>query len=144
MERGMSILKQKDIVVVPTKVMFQDHGILFTSEEGPSGSLDEDRILLACLEKEEKGRKTPVRVPVEDVSQETEGRIFLGTIYGTQCEIRTDQIKMTAGKLLMEIVRHYPWLWVGDHECLDSKDPGKWRRLQEMVEQMRACSILFG
>ena len=144
MERGMSILKQKDMIIAPTKVKFQDHGILFISQEGSCGSLDEDRILLVCLEKEQAGKQKPVRVPVEEISQEIEGRIFLGTIYGTQCEVCTDQLKMPAGKLLMEIVQHYPWLWVGGHECLDSKEPGTWHELQEMVEQMRACSIQFG
>lgn len=119
MEHRCSSLKRGDITISPQKVEFINHGILFVTEEGKSDSLDEDWILLACIEQSGKDGTIRTRLPVEEVTSDTEGRFFLGTIYGTRCEIQTKRMGVTAGKLLMEIVQHYPWLWIGDHECLD-------------------------
>lgn len=143
MENRCSSLKRGDITISPQKVEFINHGILFVTEEGKSDSLDEDRILLACIEQSGKNGTIRTRLPVEEVTSDTEGRFFLGTIYGTRCEIQTKRMGVTAGELLIEVVQHYPWLWIGDHECLDSGDKQKWQELQNMVEQMRVCSILF-
>ena len=143
MENRCSSLKRGDITISPQRMKFINHGILFVTEEGKSDSLDEDRILLACIEQSGKDGVIRTRLPVEEITSDTEGRFFLGTIYGTRCEIQTNRMGATAGELLMEIVRHYPWLWIGDHECLDSGDRKKWQELQNMVEQMRACSILL-
>lgn len=143
MGREISGLKQRNITIVPDNITFVDHGMLFSSREGPLGCLDEDRILLVCLEQDSEDKNVCVRLPVEKISPDTDGRLFLGTVYGTRCEIQTDRIWKTAGELLMEMVCHYPWLWVGDHACLDSRDKRKWQELRNMVEQMRACCILY-
>lgn len=142
-EQKCSSLKQKDVLIVPEQVIFSKQGILFMLENGRYDQLDEDRILLVCIEQDKKNERTPIRLPVEEVTPQTKGRLFLATIYRTLCEIQTSKMNMNEGTLLINIVQHYPWLWVGDHKCLDSNNKKEWIELQDMVEKMRACSILF-
>src|SRR5699024_11299907 len=51
MENRCSSLKRGDIIISPQRMKFINHGILFVTEEGKSDSLDEDRILLAGIDR---------------------------------------------------------------------------------------------
>ena len=143
-ENKCSSLEKSDITIAPKQILFLDHEILFLMADGVSEKLEEDRVLLVCIEQENTEEGSSIRLPVEKVTIQTVGHLFLGTVYGTRCEIRTDKMHSTEGEVLIDILQHYPWLWVGDHECLNSHSKKKWEELQYMVEEMRACSILFG
>lgn len=144
MEEGTcSRLKKEDIILKPQHLRCLDQGILFVTEEGARDRLDEDQILLACIEQQDGDENVSIRLPVQDVTEGTQGRFFLGTVYGTTCEIQTENMHTTAGKLLLEIAGHYPWLWIGEHPCLDTGNKKEWQNLREMVETMRECSRMF-
>ncbi|WP_287492326.1 hypothetical protein [Sellimonas sp.] len=132
-------LKKDNVIIEPKEVEVSDHGILFLTEDGASEHLDEDRILLVCIEDSVSHK----RLGVETITSGTIGRLLLGTVYGTRCEIEMREMHKTAGELLISLVSHFPWLWVGDHQCLNSGKTEEWENLQEMVEQMRADSIRF-
>ena len=74
MENRCSSLKRGDIIISPQRMKFINHGILFVTEEGKSDSLDEDRILLACIEQSGKDGAIRTRLPVEEITSDTEGR----------------------------------------------------------------------
>lgn len=134
-------LVTENITIAPKEIRFLNHGILFLTADDKSVRLEEDRILLVCIEMEDAGRKRP---SVGEITVRTTGKLLLGTVYGTQCRIQTQQMKKTAGEILIAFVQHYPWLWVGNHTCLDSGNSDDWKRLRNMVEQMRICTIQFG
>ena len=134
-------LKRENIRINPREVVFIDHGIQFVMEDGRKETLDEDRILLVCVEQDDAvGRGK--RLPVEQVTFETGGYVILGTIYGTRCEVVLPRTYMSAGKFLILTVEQFPWLWAGDHRCLDGGKESDWKELRQMVEIMRAGSIL--
>lgn len=143
-ENKCSSWEKGDITITPEKIVFLDHGILFLMADGVSEKLEEDRILLVYIEQKKAEEERTILLSLEEVTTKTEGKLFLGTVYGTRCEIRTEKMHSTEGELLIDILQHYPWLWVGDHECLNSHNKKKWEELRYMVEEMRACSILFG
>ena len=138
-EGTCSRLKEENLVLSPKKLWCMDRGIQFVHEDGEQESLDEDRILLACIEQSDETKGERKCLPVEDVTRKTKGRFFLGTVYGTTCEIRTGKLGKTEGELLMEVTGNYPWLWIGGHACLDRGDRREWKELQKMVETMRVC-----
>lgn len=145
--RGMeeelcSRLKEENMILAPKHIRFRKQGIAFLTEKGYE-QLDEDQILLACIEQKRGDGSGYIRLPVQDVTKETKGRFFLGTVYGTTCEIQTGKMHTTEGKLLIEIAGHYPWLWIGEHACLESGNQAEWQDLRDMVETMRDCSRMF-
>ena len=135
MEEGTcSRLKEEDIILRPQHLRCLEQGILFVTEEGTLDRLDEDQILLACIEQQGGDDSGCIRLPVQDVTEGTQGRF---------CEIQTEKMHTTAGKLLIEIAGHYPWLWIGEHACLDTGSRKEWQNLRKMVETMRECSRIF-
>ena len=142
-EGTYSRLETENVVLKPQHLRCLKQGLLFVTEEGTLDRLDEDQILLACIEQQGGDDSGCIRLPVQDVTEGTQGRFFLGTVYGTTCEIQTEKMHTTAGKLLIEIAGHYPWLWIGEHACLDTGSRKEWQNLRKMVETMRECSRIF-
>lgn len=113
-------------------VEFSREGIRLLGEKGET-ELSYDSLLLSCVEYRQGDNW--IRADIEEITEETEGRLLLGEARGKIYEITIEK----AGTALIELTEHCPWLWVGGHECLDTQEEKAWKELRHMVQGMKAC-----
>lgn len=121
-------------ISAPENVRFCGKDVVFYGEEEDIFPYRE--ILFACIEQTGMNGAPGEILKVEEISEDTRGKLLIGNRFREVYEIRTEHMERTAGQILIELSEYCPWLWIGDNPCIETDDKKVWDEMKERVSLM--------
>lgn len=131
--------KNSEIVLRAKKIHFTKKSIKIADLHRGRYEIPYRDLVMAGIKSYDRTTGGETEPEITDITDKSEGNLFLRTVENNLITIMTDMSEKTAGEMLLELSIYAPYILIGKQTWFDVEDEESFAEVSGMVELMYRC-----